>query len=209
MKTAPNFPKIPRRSMRTPVIWSTSLLPTCQKSAGHIQLIFFSFHLCILNHMMNSRSHTCCDGSYLGSKIRLFNNKHRWKLGVRYLQTSKKQRRNVIVAFLLEQNSNKETRTERADLSFYLCSSTVKIKSAQLGRGIPAVPHSRLMSQSNINYPIQMTNNFLKGSKRVLKLKTSHKSQAAQTSCLSISKILKLWPCGCMCLSVIEAFCSL
>lgn len=76
---------------------------------------------------------------------------------------------------LLEQNTNKETRTERAD-------------SAQLGHGIPAVPDSKFMSQSNINYPIQMINYFLKGSKRVLKLKISHQSQAAQASCF-----LKLW----------------
>lgn len=81
---------------------------------------------------------------------------------------------------LLEQNTNKETRTERAD-------------SAQLGHGIPAVPDSIFMSQSNINYPIQMINYFLKGSKRVLKLKISHQSQAAQTSCFPISTILKLW----------------
>lgn len=81
---------------------------------------------------------------------------------------------------LLEQNTNKESRTERAD-------------SAQLGHGIPAVPDSKFMSQSNISYPIQMINYFLKGSKRVLKLKISHQSQAAQTSCAPISTILKSW----------------
>lgn len=34
MKTAPNFPKTPRKIIRIPVVWSTSLLPTWHEAAG-------------------------------------------------------------------------------------------------------------------------------------------------------------------------------
>lgn len=150
IKTAPNFPKIPRISMRIPVIWRTSLLPTCHKSAEHIQFTFCSLHVYVLYHTIDSRVRACWDRGYclMSSKIWLpfLNNKHRWTLGggrdlhrcyqrgkllklslisdiklsapvkVRYLQTSKGQKWNLNIAFLLEHNTNKKNRTERADL---------------------------------------------------------------------------------------------
>lgn len=91
IKIAPNFPKIPRKIIRTAVVWRTNLLPTWNKNSRtnsytvykHLSLLFYCFFIhwyCVRNkhfkfHLNRTTSHIGSLQTIVGKK----NNRKRKK----------------------------------------------------------------------------------------------------------------------------------